>query len=183
MRAALPMLLALALSACGQVAPSGPPTEIQPSQAEALLRQSTDLDGKRVVVEGYLFFDNGRQGEAIAMGPELRSSPNGGGEQLARFETEYGPGPNQLDLHVISKDKPEGFPGAPEIMTFDPLKATWQDAAGASHPLSQKVRLTGIVRYAGFKRSGPVSEDDTTSPTGKRFYPTLTKVVLDVPAH
>lgn len=183
MRAALPMLLALALSACGQVAPSGPPTEIQPSQAEALLRQSTELNGKRVMVEGYVFFDNGRQGEAIAMGPELRSSPNGGGEQLARFEAGYGPGPNQLDLHVISKEKPEGFPGAPEIMTFDPAKATWQDAAGTSHPLSRKVRLSGTVRYAGYRRSGAVSQEDTGSPTGKRYFPTLTKVVLDVPAH
>lgn len=182
MRPDLPILIALVLSACGPVAPSGPPVEIQPSQAEAMLRQSTDLDGKRVVVEGYVFFDNGQAGEAIAMGPELRSSPNGGGEQLARFETGYGAAANQLDLHVISKEKPAGIPGAPEIMTFDPTKATWQDAAGATHPLSQKVRLTGTVRYAGYRRSGAVSEDDPNSPTGKRFYPRLTKVVLDVPA-
>lgn len=182
MRPALPILLALVLTACGQAASSGPPLEIQPSQAEALLHQTTELDGKRVAIEGYVFFDNGQQGEAIAMGPELRSSPNGGGEPLARFETEYGPGANQLDLHVLSKDKPEGFPGAPEIMTFDPTKATWQDAAGATHPLSQKVRLTGTVRYAGYSRSGPVFQEDTGSPTGKRFHPRLTKVALDVAA-
>jgi hypothetical protein len=183
MRAALPMLLALAISGCDQVAPSGPPVEIQPSQAEAMLHQTTDLDGKRVAIEGYVFFDNGQRGEAIAMGPELRSSPNGGGEPLARFEMAYGPGPNQLDLHEVSKERPGGIPEAPEILTFDLAQVTWQDAAGASHPLSQKVRLTGTVRYAGFKRSGPVSKDDAGSPTGKRYWPMLKKVVLDVPAH
>lgn len=183
MRFVLPLLATLSLTACAPAAPGGPPVEIQPSQAEAMLRQASDLDGKRVAIEGYVHFDNGRNGEAIAMGPELRSSPWGGGEPLARFEMEYGPGPNQLDLHEISKEKPKGFPGAPEIMTFDPAKASWQDAAGASHSLSQKVRVTGVLRYAGFSRTGPVSEDDPASPTGKRFRPILTKVVLNASAH
>lgn len=182
MRPALPILMALTLTACGQPAPSEPPMEIQPSQAEALLHQTTELDNKRVAIEGYVFFDNGQQGEAIAMGPELRSSPNGGGEPLARFETKYGAAPNQVNLNAVPK-KMAGLPEAPEIITFDPSKATWQDAAGATHPLSQKVRLTGTVRYAGYKRSGAVFEEDTSSPTGKRFHPRLTKVVLDVAAH
>lgn len=177
------LLLTLTLAACGAVAPSAPPVEIQPSQAQAMLHQATDLDGRRIAIEGYVHFDNGRNGEAIAMGPELRSSPSGGGEPLARFDLEYGSGPNQLDLHEISKEKPKGFPGAPEIMTFDPTQATWQDAAGASHPLSRKVRVIGTVRYAGFTRTGPVSEKDASSASGQRFRPTLTKVVLDVSAH
>ncbi len=183
LRPVLPTFVVLALAACAPPAPAAPPVEIQPSQAEAMLHQATDLDNKRVAIEGYVYFDNGQHGEAIAMGPELRSSPSGGGEPLARFEMDYGPGPNQLDLHETKKGKPPGFPGAPEIMTFDPVKATWQDATGASHPLSQKVRLTGTVRYAGYSRSGPVSEDDAGSPTGKRFRPVLTRVVLAVSAH
>lgn len=183
MRPALPILLALVLTACGPVAPGGPPVEIQPSQAEAMLHQTTDLDGKRVAIEGYVFFDNGQRGEAIAMGPELRSSPAGGGEPLARFQTEYGPGPNQLDLREATKEEIKGFPEAPPVITFYPTKVTWQDGSGASHPLSQKVRLIGTVRYAGFRRYGPISQEDASSSSGKRFKPVLTKVVLDVPAH
>ncbi|MDB5471856.1 MAG: hypothetical protein JWR84_3416 [Caulobacter sp.] len=177
------LLLTLSLAGCGPTASKAPPVEIQPSQAEAMLHQATDLDGKRIAIEGFVYFDNGRNGEAIAMGPELRSSPSGGGDQLARFELEYGPGPNQLDLHEVSKERLGGIAAAPEIMTFDLAKVTWQDAAGASHPLSQKVRLTGTVRYAGYGRSGPVSEDDASSPSGKRFRPVLTKVALDASAH
>ncbi|MDO9338860.1 MAG: hypothetical protein Q7T61_20900 [Caulobacter sp.] len=172
--AALLVLMALSLTACGQPTPSAPPVELQPSQAEAMLRQSSALDGKRVVVEGYVHFDNGQQGEAIAMRPELRSSPSGGGEELAPFETPYGPGPNQLDLNEISKGKPPGFDAAPEIITFDPAKATWQDSGGVSHPLSQKVRLTGTASYPSVA-GHPYSQ----SPTGKRFLVILKKVVLE----
>lgn len=177
------LLLLLLLAACGPVAPAAPPVEIQPSQAQAMLRQTTDLDSKRVVLEGYVYFDSDQSKGQVAMGPELRSSPAGGGEHLVKFEMDYGPGPNQLDLHEIKKEKFGGFSGAPEIITFDPTKATWQDAEGKAHLLSEKVRVTGVVRYAGYSTSGAVSEDDPSSPSGKRFYPMLTKAVLSPSAH
>lgn len=178
MRAALPVLLTLALTACAPAAPSGPPVEIQPSQAEHLLQFSSDLSRKRVALEGYVFFDNGRNGEAIAMLPELRSGPAGAGETLIRFDIDYGPGPNQLDLHELSREKPPGFPGAPETITFDLSKATWQDGAGKTHPLSEKVRLVGRVEYVRLGNAGLLSDEDARSPTGRRFKPRLVDVEL-----
>jgi hypothetical protein len=182
-RLTLLAFLVLATAGCGPVAPAAPPIEIQPSQAESLLQFSSDLNRQRVVMEGYVYFDNGRAGEAIAMGPELRSAQDGAGEPLVRFEIEYGEAANQLNLKAQKRELLPGVPNAPETLVFDPTKATWQDAAGKAHPLSRKLRLTGRLEYIGINNVGLLSDEDSRSPTGRRFKPRLVDVDLAEALH
>jgi hypothetical protein len=164
------LALGVLLVSCNQ----RPPVEVDAGSVEQKLYWSRSLQDQRVALEGYINFDNGPDGRAIAGGPELRSSPNGAGEKLLNFAAEFGSGPNQIgspgmEAHAMFKDAPKGVP---DVVTFDPARLTYQDAQGAPHPISQRVRVVGRVRYA-------VSiENDARSPIGQRFRPFLTHVVL-----
>jgi hypothetical protein len=164
------MGLALLLAACSQ----RPPTLIDAAGVEPQLYWSRTLDHQRIALDGYINFDNGPGGQAIAVGPELRSAPGGGGDRLIGFNAPFGAGPNQIgspDLHThpMFANAPHGVP---EVVTFDPATLTWRDAAGAPHPLSQRVRLVGEVGYA------LSVEPDPRAPNGQRFTPFLTDVEL-----
>ena len=165
----------LALGAVLAACDARPPVAVDAGSVESKLYWSRSLQDQRVAVEGYINFDNGADGRGIAPGPELRSGPGGGGDKLLSFAAELGSGPNQIGspnmkTHAMFKDAPKGVP---EVVTFDPAAMTWQDAQASPHPLSQRVRVVGRVRYA-------VSvEDDPRSPIGQRFLPFLTHVVLE----
>jgi hypothetical protein len=167
----LMMALGAVLSACNQ----RPPVEVAQSTVEEQLYWSRSLQNQRIAIEGFISFDNGPDGRAIAAGPELRSSPNGSGDRLIRFDAKFGSGPNQIGAPGMTtqemfKDAPKGVP---EVVTFDPRTLTYQDAQGAPHPIGERVRLVGQLRYA-------VSiENDPRSPTGQRYLPFLTHVVFE----
>lgn len=171
-------LMALAVAACDKVE-QAPAVLIETSQVEPMIFGSADLKGRRVSLDGYLNFDNGPYGQAIAMRPQLRTRPNGAGEALIGFDLEHGEGPNQLHLPVLEKEKIPGLPAAPEILTIDVAKATFQDKAGVAHPFRDRVRVTGRLMYSGDRKTGPIGEDDPSSPTGKRFKPQLIDVELE----
>lgn len=165
------LALGALLTACDQ----RPPVEVDPGSVEPQLYWSRALQDRRIAIEGYINFDNGADGQAIAIGPELRSSPGGGGDKLIRFDAKLGAGPNQIGspnmkTEPMFKDAPRGVP---EVVTFDLATLTFQDAQGASHPVGQRVRVVGRVRYAAS------IENDPRSPTGQRFTPFLTQVVLE----
>lgn len=174
-------LVALAVAGCAKPEPKAPPVALQPSQVESLVYWSADLNGQRVSMEGWVHFNNGEDGRAIAIGPELRSQPRGDGERLIFLDVENGEGPNQLHLPVVHTETIKGMPGAPQILTIDAAKATYQDTAGVAHPLGGKMRVTGKLRYVRAGKAGLWSDADTRSPTGRRFKPKLVDVVLEAP--
>jgi hypothetical protein len=182
MRWGLASLGAVALLVgCGPVKPADPPVLIEPSQIEGKLLWSSALHDKLVSVDGYITYDNGVRGDAIAMGPQLNSAPMGGGNELVRFMAERGDGPNQLKLAVVSQGPILGREGLPETITFDIAKSTFQDKAGQAHPLSAKVRVTGTATYVRVGDAGFWSDPDAESPIGRRFKMRLTDVVLEAP--
>jgi hypothetical protein len=169
------LILAVGLGAVLAACNPGPPVVVEEISVEPELVWSRALQGKRVAVEGYINFDDGPNGQAIAGGPQLRSSPDGGGEKLIDFAAEFGAGPNQIGSEKMRKDAmfKDAPKGVPEVVTFDTATMTYQDAQGAPHPIRERVRVIGRVSYA-------VSvEDDPRSPTGQRFRPILTHVVLE----
>ncbi len=171
--------VALAMSGCGKSEPPAPPVHIEPSQVQRMVHQASDLDGRRIELDGYIGFDNGANGQAIAIGQVLTTDRDGRGEELIRFDLKQGAEANQLNLPVISRDR--FVPNAPEVVTFDLRKASFQDSAGKAHPLSDKVRVTGRLVYLGLGNTGPLSDPDPSSPSGRRFKPRLTDVVLVSP--
>lgn len=173
----------LALSGCGKAEPPLPPVDIQPSQIEQKVYWSSDLNGRRIVIEGYVGFDNGPRGDAIAMGPELTTEPYGKGDPLLRVEIERGVGPNQINLPVLERKTMAGFPAAPAVLTVDLSKATLQDATGKARRLGQRIRVTGKLEYVRVENLGLISDPDPRSPTGRRLKPRLTDVVLEAPLH
>jgi hypothetical protein len=173
--------LAFSIGACGKPEPEAPPVLIENSQVESKLHWSSELEGKRVSIDGFIAFDNGRNGEAIAMGPHLNSQSLGAGRNLIAVQLERGEGANQLNLPVLTTETMPGMPGAPKIVTFDLGESKFQDAAGAPHPLSRKVRATGRLRYAQYNRTGIMSDEDKRSPSGRRYRPRLTEVSLESP--
>ncbi|NJC41071.1 hypothetical protein GGQ87_001329 [Brevundimonas alba] len=162
---------ALWLSACG--APEAPPVLIEASQVKPLLEFSDELDGKRVMLDGYIHIDDGPDEEGgIAILYTLTSRPRGQGDDLILFEAERGTAANQVDTPLISQRSIPQMPGAGEILLVDLKNAKFQDTAGVAHTVRDKVRVTG--RVASFS-----GVDDDRSPTGKRFRPRLTDVTFE----
>jgi hypothetical protein len=179
LRLVLAGALALLATGCGKVGPAPPPVLVEASQVEPQIYWASDLNRRRVSIDGYIGFDNGPAGQAIAIGQVLTTRPNGQGDELMRFDLENGSGPNQLDLAVLSRER--FVPNAPETITFDLAGSTFQDSAGKPHPLRQKVRVTGRLVYFGVGGAGLIADDDSRSPTGKRFKPRLVDLVLETP--
>ncbi|CAN5393690.1 hypothetical protein BH09PSE1_BH09PSE1_02360 [soil metagenome] len=181
MRARSTMIAALALaaSACGPKTPEAPPVLIEGAQARSLY-WSGDLDGQRIALDGYVNLDNGPTGDAIAMGPQLTSRPQGRGDELVAFDVARGEGPNQLNLPVLKTSAAlPGVPAAGETLLIDMTAATFQDSAGKPHKLREKARVIGRLVYPRF-RGHVVSDEYARSPTGRRFRPVLTDAVIDV---
>ena len=167
--------LALATTACGRVA--APPVLVDASQVESQVYWSHAFADRRISMDGYLSFDNGPNGEAIAMAPQLTSAPFGGGDKTVPFQLKRGPGPNQLNLPVLREETI--FPAAPmRIVIVDIAKAAFQDSKGVAHPLADKVRVTGRLRYQ-YVQNYFQSDEDRRSPTGRRYKPWLDDVVLE----
>ena len=179
-RMAMAGMLALAAAGCGRSGPPSPPVLVDASQVETQVYWSSALDGRRIAMDGYIGFDNGPTGQAIALGEELTSQPYGRGDELIRFDLEQGAGPNQLQLPVLERKTFPGMPGAPATITFDMARATFQDRAGKVHPLDEKVRVTGRLVYVRLG-AGLLSDEDSRSPTGRRFKPRLVDVALEAP--
>ncbi len=180
LRVALVGMLALIATGCGKVGPAPPPVLVEASQVEPQIYWASDLNGRRVSIDGYIGFDDGPGGQAITIGQVLTTRPNGQGDELMRFDLETGAGPNQLNMAVLSRER--FVPNAPETITFDLARTTFQDSAGKPHPLREKVRVTGKLVYFGVSGAGLIAEDDSGSPTGKRFKPRLVDLVLETPA-
>lgn len=160
----------LLLTACGR--PPAPPVLVEESQVEATLWQAAALDGKRVSVDGYIHVDDGREhGANAAMAYTLTSRSRGQGEDLVLFQAELGKAANQVDFPVLSSESMPGFPGAPPTLTVDLKNGRFQDGSGASHPVTDKVRVTGRLA-SGAER------EDGGSLTGKRYRPMLMDVTL-----
>ncbi|MDB5433352.1 MAG: hypothetical protein JWP35_4468 [Caulobacter sp.] len=180
MRLTVAMLSVLVMAAaCAKAPPPQPVVVVQPSQLEALVYRSSSLSERRISIDGYVGFDNGPSGQGAAMGPELTSAPNDGGSRLIRVEIERGAGPNQLNLPILSRQKIDWAPAAPETLIVDLSHATYQDASGAAHPLASRVRVTGRLEYFRLGSAGLLSDPDPSSPTGRRFKPRLVDVVLE----
>lgn len=171
----------LSLGGCAKPRPAGPPVTVEPSQVEQRIYWASDLIDRRVSIDGYIGFDNGPNGQAIAMGPELNSQPFARGDTLIRVDIERGEKANQLNLPVLERQTLAGVPNAPATLIVDLAKGTWQDSAGKAHPLSEKVRLTGTLDYARVQNVGLISDPDSRSPNGRRLQPRLTDVVLEEP--
>jgi hypothetical protein len=174
MRGSILAATALVLGLAGCLKPAEPPVVLEAAQVEPMLRQASDLSGRRVSIDGYLGLDNGIAGQGIAIGQVLTTRPDARGDELLRLEAPEGTRAGQLNLPVVSEQGMPGFPGAPKTRTIDMSRAEWRDAAGGVHPLTDRVRVTGRVVYVGI-------DEDPTSPGGKRFNPRLADIVLDAP--
>jgi hypothetical protein len=175
----LAVVLVLGLAACGKPPPAGPPVVVASSDTEQKLYWASDLNNHLVSLDGYIGFDNGKDGQAIAIGEVLSTQRNAQGKELIRFELERGERPNQLNLPVLSEEHTLGNPNLPMVTTFDIGRTTWQDKDGKPHPLGAKVRVTGRLVYLRVGNAGLWSDEDSSSPTGRRFKPRLTDVVLE----
>lgn len=173
LRGAIAILALAVLGACNQ----GPPVEVNTGTIEQTLYWSRSLQGKRVAIEGYIGFDNGPEGKAIASGPSLRSQPYGAGQTLLMIATEFGGGPNQISAPGMKTGPMFGgaSAGAPDIVTFNPNEMVYHDDKGGSHPINHRARAIGRVEYA------IDIQKDPRSPSGHRFRPFLTRVTLEAP--
>ena len=179
LRMAMAGALALLAAGCGKPRPPLPPVVVEPSQLDQLVYWSPDLDGRRIAIDGYIGFDNGPPGQAIALGPELTSQPYGKGDELIRFDLARGEGPNQLQLPVLETRSLLNIPAAGSWDIVDVGRATFSDAAGKAHPLSDEVRVTGRLVYIRAGAAGLLSDEDARSPTGRRLKPRLVDVTLE----
>lgn len=140
LRMAMAGVLTLVATGCGKSGPPPPPVLVDSSQLETKVFWSSDLENRRIVIDGYIGFDNGPTGEGIALGPELTSEPFGKGEELIRFDLDRGAGPNQMQLPVLERRSDPGMPSAPQVLIVDIGRATFQDSAGKPHPFRDRVR-------------------------------------------
>lgn len=177
-RMALALALTLTVAGCGKSGPPPPPVAIEPSELDSKVYWSSDLDDHRITLDGYIGFDNGPTGHAIALGPELTSQPFGRGDALISFDLEQGDQPNQMQLPEVERHTLQGVPAAPAVVIVDVAHATFKDAAGQAHSFDEKVRVTGRLSYAGFG-SNLMTDEDARSPNGRRFKPRLIDVSLE----
>jgi hypothetical protein len=181
LRMIVAVLVMLAATACARTEPPSPPVPLEPSELDRRVYWAADLNGKLVSIEGYIGFDNGPDGQAIAVGPELTTEPLGEGDELIGLDVKRGDGPNQLQAPVLETKTMANFPAAPPVLVLDVGRATFKDQAGKAHPLREKVRATGRLTYIRVGDVGLWSDEDSRSPTGRRFKVRLTDVVLDEP--
>ena len=179
LRMAMAGALALAAAGCGKSGPPGPPVVVAPSQLDQLLYWSPGLDGRRISIDGYIGFDNGPTGQAIALGPELTSQPDGKGDELIRFDLERGEGPNRMQLPVLETRSLPSVPAAGTWDIVDVGRTTFSDSVGKAHPLGDEVRVTGRLVYIRAGAAGLMSDEDARSPTERRLKPRLVDVALE----
>lgn len=181
LRTAMAGALALVAAGCGRSGPPPAPVVVQPSQLEQLVYWSPGLDGRRIAIDGFIGFDNGPTGQAIALGPELTSEPYGKGDELIRVDLERGEGPSRLQLPVLETRSLPDIPAAGAWDIIDLGRATFRDSAGKAHPLGDEVRVIGRLVYVRMGDAGLLSDEDARSPTGRRLKPRLVDVVLEAP--
>lgn len=118
------------------------------SSAEEYVKEnvqySTELNGKRIAIEGYVTFSTADvEGKTAAV--ELSDKPVTGGATLIRFEIKEGTGKNNIDFGETSNARTGGFRTTVSDVEFDKVRI--YDNDGYTHPLTQKIRLSGDLSY------------------------------------
>lgn len=108
------------------------------------IQYSTDYDGKRIAVEGYVTFSTADLEKGFAE-VELSDKPIKGGETLLNFQIKEGKGKNNIDFGETSNSRSQGYKTTVSDVNLDNVRI--YDSEGNAHPLTQKIRLSGNIKY------------------------------------
>ncbi len=115
-----------------------------PDQIKNAIQYSTDHDGKRIAVEGYVTFSTAKLENGIAR-LELSDKPVEGGEALLSFEIKEGQGKNTIAFGETSNARSGGYRTTVSDVKMENVRI--HDSQGNAHPLTQKIRLSGDIKY------------------------------------
>ena len=145
-----------------------------------LLSFSQDKADKRVAMVGYLSFGGGTYEvgkNEIRM--ELMSAPDGadGGELLNSFPVKMGDGKNEVSFPKGSNSKSAGY--RTTSSEIDVAKITVTTADGKNYPLTQKLKVSGTVKYTKDFSTGKTMETPMFNSDKKGFVYELQDVRFD----
>lgn len=136
--------ISILISSCGG---SGEGELLKSSSADFVknaIQYNTDYDGKRIAVEGYVTFSTADLEKGFA-GVELSDKPIEGGETLLNFEIKEGKGKNNIDFGETSNSRSQGYKTTVSDVNIENVRI--YDSKGNAHPLTQKIRLSGDIKY------------------------------------
>ena len=108
------------------------------------VQYSTELNGKRIAIEGYVTFSTADiEGDMAEI--ELSDKPIKGGATLISFEIKEGTSKNSISFGETSNARNGGYRTTVSDVEFDKVKI--YDNEGNAHPLTQKIRLSGDLSY------------------------------------
>lgn len=132
------------------------------------LNYKTDYQGKRIAVDGYIFLNLTASEENGTIGLQLFAKPKGDGVPLLDFKVGRGAGKNQVSIPTVGKGKTAGYKTTEYEVDVDKMKFT--DNEGVEHPVTDKVRLSGTVKYVPHMNGGFSHMTDPMN-KGKELYP------------
>lgn len=108
------------------------------------VQYSTELNGKRIAIEGYVTFSTADIENKMAE-VELSDKPISGGATLIHFEINEGTGKNSISFGETSNARTGGFRTTVSDVEFDKVRI--YDNEGNAYPLTQKIKLSGNLSY------------------------------------
>lgn len=141
------------------------------------LDYKTDYEGKRIAVDGYIYLNLSATEEGGKVGLQLFARPKGDGVGLIDFNVGTGAEKNEVSIPKLDKGRIAGYQTTQYAVDVD--KMTFTDNDGSRHPITDKVRLSGTVKYVP-QMDGGFSHMSDPMNKGRELYPfTLEDVRLD----
>lgn len=149
------------LIACGSAGTQGTVIAGDTATINQRLDWATTMQGERISVDGYIWMtdtedDNGE----VTL--SLQTAANGAGTSLLSFDIQRGDGANEI---LLNTEETASKSAVRREFNVDMASVRYNDNAGAPHPWSQRVRLSGTVEYVedfqgGYSKiSGPGNRD------------------------
>ena len=149
-RGAIALLLLLA--GCANTTPGELFTPASKSNVQEKLDWQTTYQKKRIAMDGFLFLRGSSEESAGSVEMALYTQPMGEGERLVDLKAGTGTGKDEVHLPTIGKGKSAGYQRTE--LKVDVEAATYSDHDGKTHPLKDKMRLSGTVLYVDHFQGG-----------------------------
>ncbi len=138
------------------------------------LNYKTDYQNKRIALEGFIYPKETTDIEAGIATLEISTQPKSGGDNLADVKISLGEGKNEVIMPTQGKGKEVIYKTTQ--YDIDESKLKFVDNEGNQHPITDKVRLSGTVKYVDHFEGGFSHMPDPMN-KGKELYPFVLKDV------
>ncbi len=168
----------LLLASCGNTSEGELIKDNTHKGIENALSYSQEYADKRIAMTGYLKFDGGTYElgkQEITM--SFDAAPDGSGEHLNSFTIKMGEGKNEVSFPKGTNAKSAGYNTTSSEIDVSKIMVTTN--SGKAYPLTQKLKVSGTVKYTKDFSTGKTMEMPMFNSDKKGFVYQLENVRFD----